>query len=384
MKRVQLIAIPMALIVSLFLLSVKGNTYLIHFSVWMIAFVVMALGPQARWRRIVFLNLAMASFVFLVFEGALTVKERLAQGNSPNVAKQLPKELHGRHPVLGAAPEPNGRYAAASTRGEEVLYSVHYTIDDNGYRITPPPKNSDAPAILFTGCSFTFGEGLEDPESYPYRVAEKLKNQFRICNLAFSGYGPHQTLASLQEGYYRRTLGDSKPIAVVHLALPDHPNRAVGALSWGQRAPRFSLKDDGTFERTGTFADSASTMQWLRYVRLKEARKSSIGRKILNYQTTDQDVDVWVKLLQACRQEVQKQYTDTQFYVVFLNTPGASTTKMEKALSESDLDYHLMLPELSELMEEKYQIPVDRHPNALGADTIANYMISTVLAPLLR
>ena len=385
MKRLPLIALLVALGGSIFLLSAKGHTYLIHFSIWTVAFTVCAVSIKKRAGRIICLNLALLFALFAFLEAALWLRTGMSEGGSfHRIKPHLAREMNSDHPVLGWAPEPGRRYQAKKTRGEEVLYDVYYTIDENGFRLTPPPKQEDAPAILFTGCSFTFGEGLNDEESYPYKVSQRLDGQYKICNLAYSGYGAQQTLANIREGLYKKALGKSKPLAVVHLSIPDHPNRAVGALSWGQRAPRFFVGSSGRLETTGTFETSGTTDEWLRYVRLKEAEKSELGKRLLSYKTSDEDIELWVEMLKSARREFQEAYPDTPFIVVLLNTPSPTSKRMEEALKESGLTYHLLYTDLPELKDEKYKIPVDRHPNALGTDKLADYMIDVALKDVLK
>ena len=385
MKRLPLIALVGALGGSLYLLSAKGHTYLIHFCLWTVAFTVCAASIKQRAGRIICLNLALLCALFAFLEGALWLKSGLSEGGSfYRIKPHLARELNSDHPVLGWAPEPGRRYEARKTRGEQVLYDVYYTIDENGFRITPPPNRENAPAILFTGCSFTFGEGLNDEESFPYRVAQKLDGRYKICNLAYSGYGAQQTLANIRHGLYKKALGDSQPLAMIHLSIPDHADRAVGALSWGQRAPRFFAGSDGRLETNGTFENSGTTGEWLRYVRLKEAEKSELGKRLFSYRTSDEDIELWIELLKSARREFQDSFPETPFIVVLLNSPTPTTQKMEEALKKSGLTYHLCYSESPDLREEKYKIPVDRHPNALGAEKLADYMINFPLKDVLK
>ena len=385
MKRLPLIALLVALGGSIYLLSAKGHTYLIHFSLWTVAFTVFAASIKKRAGRIVFLNLALLCALFAFLEGALWLRAGLSEGGSfHRIKPHFEREMNSDHPVLGWAPEPGRRYKAKKTRGDEVLYDVNYTIDENGFRVTPPPQQEDAPAILFTGCSFTFGEGLNDEESYPYKVSQKLDGKYKVCNLAFSGYGAQQTLANIRHGLYKKALGESQPLAVVHLSIPDHPNRAAGALSWGQRAPRFFFNSDARLETTGTFETSGTTGEWLRYVRLKEAEKSELGQRLFSYRTSDEDIELWIEMLKSARRELQESYPDTPFLVVLLNSPDPATKRMEEALKKSGLTYHLLYTDIPDMRDEKYKIPVDRHPNTLGTDKLADYMIDFVLKDVLK
>jgi hypothetical protein len=73
-----------------------------------------------------------------------------------------------------------------------LIYDVTYTIDADGLRIAAGLDENphDNRCMLFFGCSFTFGEGVDDHEAMPY-VAGTLAN-LRAYNFGFPGYGPHQ------------------------------------------------------------------------------------------------------------------------------------------------------------------------------------------------
>ena len=378
MKKVQAIAPLAALFTSLLLFNVEADTYVFHFAVWALALAVVTTSFERRATRILGINLTLLSLLLLIFEVVLIAGEISNRTPAHGVSSEEAPEFRHHHPILGVAPLPDRTYEVKKSWGDEVLFDVRYTIDQHGFRVTPPPRSPDAPAIVFTGCSITFGEGLNDSESYPYRVAELLDRQFRICNLAFSGYGIHQTLANFQHEVYRGSLQNSPPVAVVHLAIPDHPNRSAGALSWGQKAPRYLL-NNGRPELRGTFEESATTAQRWRHLRLKESEKSALGRRLLKYRTRPEDVDLWIQLLKASRAEFQAKYPETEFHVVFLNYGGPSTPAIERALKESDLQYHLVFEKLPDFSKDKYMIPIDRHPNALGAQALAEYMLSEVL-----
>jgi hypothetical protein len=59
-------------------------------------------------------------------------------------------------PPLGYRPAPDNNISSRKMVGGEVVYDVIYSIDENGFRRTPPlPPGS--PAVVFLGDSLTFG-----------------------------------------------------------------------------------------------------------------------------------------------------------------------------------------------------------------------------------
>src|SRR3984957_9673624 len=80
------------------------------------------------------------------------------------------------------------------------IYSVNYTIDRDLLRQTLSCKKGSA--IVFFGCSFTFGEGVNDDQTLPQNFANQLDRKVRVLNLGFSGYGPQQFLREEETGRF--------------------------------------------------------------------------------------------------------------------------------------------------------------------------------------
>ena len=72
------------------------------------------------------------------------------------------------------------------------------TIESLGNRSTEPqPLGHSGQTILFLGDSFTFGDGLNDNQTYPWLVQQALPRS-RVLNFAVPGYGTCQALLELQ------------------------------------------------------------------------------------------------------------------------------------------------------------------------------------------
>ena len=130
---------------------------------------------------------------------------------------------------------------------KEYIYDVKYTIDERNNRYAPSflgnidKKNS----ILFLGCSFTFGEGLNDFETLSYYLQESTR-RFSI-NAGLHGYGSHQALHILEnDSLFERKTEGSKVKVVLYRAMDGHISRMKRADAWG---PCYKLndKDELTF-----------------------------------------------------------------------------------------------------------------------------------------
>lgn len=158
--------------------------------------------------------------------------------------------------VLGYAPVHGQLTPVKGFAGSQLIYDVTYTIDADGLRIAAgfDENPHDNRCMLFFGCSFTFGEGVDDHEAMPY-VAGTLAN-LRAYNFGFPGYGPHQMLAAVEHGMVERIV-DCRPRWIIYQALPTHVARAAGQTSWDRHGPRYAL-EDGEAKYTGHFDDGRS------------------------------------------------------------------------------------------------------------------------------
>lgn len=91
---------------------------------------------------------------------------------------------------------------------------VHHDVNPSGFRGPAfRPKESGTLQLVFLGDSFTFGEGVHHPETYPQVTARLLREQGRraeSCNLGVGGYNTTQEADALKRFGF-----DLKPDVVV-------------------------------------------------------------------------------------------------------------------------------------------------------------------------
>lgn len=125
-------------------------------------------------------------------------------------------------------------------------FDVHYTHDPEGFRVMPEPTEpSPHPEILFLGCSFTYGIGVEDDQTYPAILAAEAWPGFKVRNLACSAYGTTHCLLVLRAALE----GSTPPAAVFYGFIGEHLKRNSLRRSWQNRmgsgrVPHFSEEGD--------------------------------------------------------------------------------------------------------------------------------------------
>jgi hypothetical protein len=147
-------------------------------------------------------------------------------------------------------------------RDGEVVGHARYGFDAAGHRRTVLPRaDGHDRAVLFFGCSQTFGHGLDDDATVPSRYAAAMPRDL-VTNLAVPGYGPNHALvlardaAALPQLALRQPALPQPPVAVF-VWIDHHLLRLCGSLrvrnTYGVDAPCFALSGDGHAELRGPF-----------------------------------------------------------------------------------------------------------------------------------
>ena len=89
------------------------------------------------------------------------------------------------------------------------------------------PLNSkvNEKSIIFTGCSFMYGDGLKEEDTLPYLISKKINNP--VYNLAMCSKAINTTLAMLRNGLFFEKSNNSYPAVFIYLYCEFHLKRIV-------------------------------------------------------------------------------------------------------------------------------------------------------------
>lgn len=254
------------------------------------------------------------------------------------------------------------------TKTDEQIYSVKYTVDEFGRRIVQDAHRDRALAALFWGCSFTFGEAIEDTDTLP-KYFEQYSKYFTAYNFGVRGYAPNEMIVQLRDG---RTLGGiaQKSGVALYLFLDNHMSRSLGYLdnySWTRTFANVDLDEHGKAIHNGTFASVHPLRDlWLRLLGLSETFRFFK----LNWplRVTDRDLDHFADLVQAMKFEMKEKFPGFQFVMVFhpmdSDRYGSHLIARLEKRGINYLDYSGVKWE--NLIGESGRIRVDGHPNGVS------------------
>jgi len=107
------------------------------------------------------------------------------------------QSLHRPDPQIGWVLNPGSiqyRNRLVDPQGV-VQYDVVYTVE-SGHRKTSASSPA-GPELVAAGCSFTFGHGLNDRDTWPWLLQEKLPD-YHVVNVGCMGYGTDQALLAAE------------------------------------------------------------------------------------------------------------------------------------------------------------------------------------------
>jgi len=221
--------------------------------------------------------------------------------------------------TLGFVPKPRSKVAVLKFFQGSLVYDVVYTIDPGSLRVSPSYDFGNAKGcVLFFGDSFTFGEGVNDDQNYPFLVGLKTGGNYTIYNFAFNGYGPHQMLADLTSGRVADRI-HCTPTHVILLCLTNHIERVVGLALWDRHGPRFRIAKDGSVHLEGHFDDPFRLGTWTLPVWVTHTlERSSAWRKLFGSErrTTSADLDLLIAIINSSKEAALERYPGAQFDVI--------------------------------------------------------------------
>ena len=241
----------------------------------------------------------------------------------------------------------------------------------DGWRVTPQHPKARR-AVVFLGCSYTMGEGVDDADSYPWKVAESLGDGWQVYNFGLSGYGAHHALALLESGRLDPLFARYDTVKVFFLTLPGHELRVSGFSAWDKHGPRY-LVEEGKAVRRGHF-DEALHPGWLgaQWQKVREAFMQTQLCKEVIMQILRFDHAGMIRrqgaIFLGLRDYVRERYPNADFTLLVYPSAAEDVPIYEEQgvplinLAEAFPDW----PD-----DGKYRIALDRHPSPAAYAKVA-------------
>ena len=288
-------------------------------------------------------------------------------------------------PDLGYGPNPNRVTEDTRTADGKPIFHAKYTIGPGAFRLTPGNPKANETDVFF-GCSFTFGEGLNDDQTVPAQYSKARGYATNVLNLGFHGYGPHDMLRALEVGKFDRYFtGHVKHVFFQSILY--HLQRVKGLAPWDLDGPRYVLdKKTQKPVYTGRFSDNPSPFYSIRHPILD---RSLILQRIMddayNYHTTQPDIDLLAGILAASARIVKEKY-GADFTLLAWDYDPDYNYPMGEQIAEAAESRGIPVVRVTKLLPDdwktnfraRFLIPVDGHPNAYTDEIFGKGLASRV------
>ena len=266
----------------------------------------------------------------------------------------------------------------------ETIYDAIYTTDSVSRRTTISAPSTFTKSLIFLGCSFTWGSGVDDEDTFSSAIA-RFVDESRAFNLGIRGAGPNDVIDDLIENPQRLSGTAAEKGIAVYTMIGDQIERALCRSSCytepGLLARPFRLDktkyvlEDGHLKNVGAFRNESPIT--------REMKRLFFGSRLLNYlyyewdpDSDDQSLFLIAKMFERIRDEIKRK-TGFEFYVAFF--PDNEIKRHEAFLAALDkvgvsyFDFSGI--KFNEALAGRSRFPIDRHPTKLGYEAYARLLV---------
>ena len=293
------------------------------------------------------------------------------------------KNIFMTHDLLGYAPIKADSIQVKEEYEGELIYDVVYTLNANGLRISPPYQKDNQECLLFFGGSFTFGVGVNDKEAMPYQVGMKSNGKYRSYNFGVGGYGPHQMLSAIEHQIVEKQVA-CEPTYAIYQALIMHTRRSAGLEPWDRHGPKYILGEDGEVRFVGHFDDAHNPLFFTIHKQLnKSFTYQTLFQTLRRRNKHEHDIQLFVKIISRSKALFEITYPQSEFHLLLWDDKNEKDRDLIlKKMRENDIRVHLIsdiLPNYQNVPDSYAIHPLDKHPNALAHEIIAEYIINHII-----
>lgn len=350
---------------------------------------VLGAGPVARWcflerpaaggmliSGLVAVNLALgAEFLFWRLHVAQGRDFGYGIRNYHDPPMSQPDSLLGRRGVSNVV----SRHTCIDRRNGATIFEVNYTLQEDGTRRVPVPARAKAPEahLALFGCSFVFGIGAEDRETFPARIAQEDPS-LRVYSFAHPGWGPGQALLQIQSGAMDKVAEPAG--AAAYLLIVDHLNRISLNLphvaTFTRNFPAFTLDESGVPRHLGSFS---SAYPWrVRLLDLLSSEKFVVWSKVQPSLTPRSEaVALCAGILAQARDEYRSRFPGNEFYVIIdpFTVEYSDIDDLIAALLDRGVPLLSAQGALGPQLW-RYQFRLDRHPTPQAWVRLARWFLA--------
>lgn len=275
-------------------------------------------------------------------------------------------------------------HAVKSYKDGTPIYDVVYTTDQYRRRTVQQAYLPTNKHLILFGCSFAFGEGLNDQETLQYQLQQHLSG-YNIYNYAVHGYGPQQMLALLESAKLPQEVESKVGDAVYVLVLPTGIQRLMGSLEtdWVYDFPYYFLDKNQQVVRKGNFL-SERTLQTYIYQTANTIRKKSPFLQLLNVSLPISHDDILLMYKTITKSQLLYEQQFHGRFIVLIHPFSVQTKESMELIQLLEANNIEVIQYKMHDALSTYKISGDGHANKKMNQELASYMASVVFGSVKR
>lgn len=257
----------------------------------------------------------------------------------------------------------------------EVIFDSIMTIDHYSRRVSShPDKRLAKRFVLLSGCSFTFGQGLQDNQTVASFINE-IDPTYRAFNYGIQATTINTALARLED-LVPEELEGLEQGDLLYIHIPQHIERLVGtwpSFEWMRDTPYYRLTETGEILERTSFYQARPWRRW--YLELVKRLSWLLPQNRIYPYVNSRDRDYFCRMVKAMRNVWQEKFPEGRFVFVF-HPFAEDREETKQCLEQAGIDYFDQ--RFAELTWHDGVIKNDGHPNERAnrefAEMILNYL----------
>lgn len=232
----------------------------------------------------------------------------------------------------------------------------------------PEGTNYKKRPLILAGCSYAYGQGLEENKTLGHKLSELTKRP--VYNYSLPGKGLQNTLYMLQNKMFSPEIED--PEYVIYVFMQDQIRRMYSTVCLHDYNgyPEYKLTKDGTLKLTKDYYPIYK--QFYTYYFFNNINYIYFYGKAMKHHSK-----MVTAYFRAINEEIKKQYPNTKFAILMYDD-GSNNYGLDLSALENDGMQIIHTDELSDviLSKDEYHIAKnDFHPNEKAWDALLPKLI---------
>lgn len=290
------------------------------------------------------------------------------------------------------------RHTKILSNDRDTVFNATYTIiqdtginkQDINHRVGyNSVSGSDSLEVVFFGCSFTFGSGINDNETLPYQFGKF--SEVNTLNMSSGGWGTHQVYRLFRNKY--GNVPDKMKRVFIYSFIPDHLLRAKCIYSWDANDPYYTVRNDTLHLAGPAYKNSGPAKIHLaaRFFTLAKSLSflSDLENNLVTLNASKKINDQDYKRIQLMLNEINSTIRgrNDKFIILHWNDykgpqPGTAPFVSEEKINNIFIELQkkgatiINISDILDINDSSNFIVLDNHPNGIGNGKIAQHLVN--------